>query len=153
MRGGPRASDADGALVRLEDQDRGRWDAARDRGGDRAGRALAAPGRVGPYQLQAAIAAVHDEARDAHRTRTGPRSSGLYEVLRRVSPSPVVELNRAVALGQVAGPEAGLAAVDALGGGPVSSPSTGSSTRPGPTSCAGWDAGRRRPTRTSVPSS
>jgi RNA polymerase sigma-70 factor (ECF subfamily) len=70
-------------------------------------------GRVGPYQLQAAIAAVHDEALVAPDT-DWPQILGLYDVLRRVSPSPVVDLNRAVALAQVAGPEVGLAAVDAL---------------------------------------
>ncbi len=69
--------------------------------------------RVGPYQLQAAIAAVHDEAPAAAET-DWVQILGLYEVLARVAPSPVVSLNRAVALAQVAGPAAGLAAVDAL---------------------------------------
>jgi RNA polymerase sigma-70 factor (ECF subfamily) len=75
-------------------------------------------GRVGPYQLQAAIAAVHDEAAAADAT-DWPQILGLYEVLARVSPSPVVGLNRAVALAQVAGPAAGLAAADALAAEPV----------------------------------
>ena len=75
-------------------------------------------GRVGPYQLQAAIAAVHDEAASAADT-DWPQILGLYEVLLRMSPSPVVDLNRAVALAQVAGPAAGLAAVDALGADPA----------------------------------
>ena len=74
-------------------------------------------GRVGPYQLQAAIAAVHDEAPTAADTDWA-QILGLYEVLARVAPSPVVALNRAVALAEVAGPEAGLAAVDALAGDP-----------------------------------
>ena len=75
---------------------------------------------------------------------------GLYEVLARIAPSPVVALNRAVALAQVAGPETGLAAVDALGGDPAM-PTTCSSTRPAPTSCGGWSAGTRRSTPTGGP--
>ncbi|OGO57490.1 MAG: RNA polymerase subunit sigma-24 [Chloroflexi bacterium RBG_16_72_14] len=102
-----------GELVRLEDQDRGRWDAAAIAEGralvDRALRL----GRAGPYQLQAAIAAVHDEAPTAAAT-DWPQILGLYEVLARLAPSPVVSLNRAVAVAEVAGPAAGLAAVDAL---------------------------------------
>ncbi len=74
--------------------------------------------RVGPYQLQAAIAAVHDEAPSTDET-DWVQILGLYEVLARVAPSPVVSLNRAVALAQVAGYEAGLAAVDALAGDPA----------------------------------
>jgi RNA polymerase sigma-70 factor (ECF subfamily) len=107
-----------GALVRLEDQDRMLW-SAREVAEGRAitDRALRM-GRVGPYQLQAAIAAVHDEAATAADT-DWPQILGLYEVLRRLTPSPVVELNRAVALAQVAGPEAGLAAVDGLGADPA----------------------------------
>jgi RNA polymerase sigma-70 factor (ECF subfamily) len=107
-----------GALVRLEDQDRTLW-SAREVAEGRAitDRALRM-GRVGPYQLQAAIAAVHDEAATAADT-DWPQILGLYEVLRRLTPSPVVELNRAVALAQVAGPEAGLAAVDGLGADPA----------------------------------
>lgn len=108
-REGPR-----GELIRLEDQDRSRWDATGiAEGRARVERALRM-GRVGPYQLQAAIAAVHAEAATAADT-DWPQILGLYELLRRVTPSPVVDLNRAVALAQVAGPEAGLAAVDALG--------------------------------------
>jgi RNA polymerase sigma-70 factor, ECF subfamily len=103
----------DGALVRLEDQDRSRW----SRPGIEEGTALVEhalrQGRVGPYQLQAAIAAVHDEAASAADT-DWPQILGLYEVLLRVTPSPVIALNRAVALGEVAGPGPGLAAVDAL---------------------------------------
>ena len=114
----PAREGADGSLVRLEDQDRGRWSAAEiDEGRAIVDRALRM-GRVGPYQLQAAIAAVHDEATTAAAT-DWPQILGLYEVLRRLSPSPVVDLNRAVALAQVAGPEAGLAVVDALGADPA----------------------------------
>ncbi len=108
----------DGSLVRLEDQDRGLWSAPEIAEGraivDRALRM----GRVGPYQLQAAIAAVHDEAADSAAT-DWPQILGLYEVLQRVAPSPVVDLNRAVALAQVAGPATGLAAIDALGTDPA----------------------------------
>jgi RNA polymerase sigma-70 factor (ECF subfamily) len=104
---------ADGSLIRLEEQDRSRWDAARIEEGRALVEQALRVGRVGPYQLQAAIAAVHDEAATPGAT-DWPQVLGLYDVLRRVAPSPVVDLNRAVALGQVMGPEAGLAAVDAL---------------------------------------
>jgi RNA polymerase sigma-70 factor (ECF subfamily) len=108
----------DGALVRLEDQDRGRWSAAEiEEGRAIVDRALRM-GRVGPYQLQAAIAAVHDEAATAADT-DWLQILGLYEVLQRMTPSPVVDLNRAVALAQVAGPATGLAVVDALGADPA----------------------------------
>jgi RNA polymerase sigma-70 factor, ECF subfamily len=106
-------TDAAGDLVLLDDQDRSRWDQARIAEGrglvERAMRMV----RVGPYQLQAAIAAVHDEATTAAAT-DWPQILGLYEVLARVAPSPVVELNRAVALAMVAGPAAGLEVVDAI---------------------------------------
>jgi RNA polymerase sigma-70 factor (ECF subfamily) len=103
-----------GELIRLEDQDRARWDAGQIAEGRVLVERALRIGRVGPYQLQAAIAAVHDEAPTAADTDWA-QILGLYEVLRRVAPSPVVDLNRAVALAQVEGPEAGLAAVDALG--------------------------------------
>ena len=139
-----------GELVRLEDQDRSRWDAPRIAEGRALVERALRMGRVGPYQLQAAIAAVHDEAATAADTDWA-QILGLYEVLRRVAPSPVVDLNRAVALAQVAGPEAGLAAVDALARRTRRWPSTGSSTRPAPTSCGGWAAGARRCPPTSTP--
>ena len=75
-------------------------------------------GRVGPYQLQAAIAAVHDEA-PRPRRRTGRRSSGLYEVLARVAPSPVVALNRAVAVAQWRGPRLASRPMDTLAADPA----------------------------------
>jgi RNA polymerase sigma-70 factor, ECF subfamily len=105
--------DAAGDLVSLEDQDRSLWDA--DHIAEGRGlllTALCGP-RSGPYALQAAIAAVHDEAA-AVSTTDWPQVVALYEVLRRVSPSPVVELNRAVAVAMRDGPQAGLAALDAL---------------------------------------
>ena len=101
--------DAAGDLVLLEDQDRSLWDRAADRrspGPDRA--SACATRRVGPYVLQAAIAAVHAEAPSAGETDWA-QIVALYDVLRRVDPSPVVALNRAVAIGMRDGPEAGLA--------------------------------------------
>jgi len=106
-----------GELVRLEDQDRGRWSQPEIEEGTALVEDVLRMGRVGPYQLQAAIAAVHAEATRAADT-DWPQILGLYEVLLRVAPSPVVALNRAVALGQVAGPAAGLAAAEALGSDP-----------------------------------
>ncbi|CAM5585378.1 RNA polymerase sigma factor (plasmid) [Streptomyces viridifaciens] len=105
--------DAAGELVSLEDQDRALWDA--DRIAEGRGLVIAAlcGPRPGPYALQAAIAAVHDEAADV-ATTDWPQVVALYDVLLRVSPSPVVELNRAVAVAMRDGPEAGLAALDAL---------------------------------------
>ncbi|MEY4549220.1 MAG: hypothetical protein RL685_5415 [Pseudomonadota bacterium] len=104
--------DAAGDLVLLEEQDRARWDQAQileARG--LIDRALGLR-RVGPYLLQAAIADVHSAAPSTAET-DWPQIVALYDVLGRVDPSPVVELNRAVALGMRDGPAAGLAAVDA----------------------------------------
>jgi RNA polymerase sigma-70 factor (ECF subfamily) len=107
-----------GELVRLEDQDRGLWDAVRVAEGQAMVERALRQRRVGPYQLQAAIAAVHDEAASTDET-DWVQILGLYEVLARVAPSPVVSLNRAVALAQVAGYATGLAAIDALAGDPA----------------------------------
>ena len=113
----PAREDPDGALVLLEDQDRTRWDLAEiEEGSALVDRALRM-GRVGPYQLQAAIAAVHSEATSADAT-DWPQILGLYELLGRVAPSPVVTLNRAVAVAHLAGPAAALAIVDGLAGDP-----------------------------------
>jgi RNA polymerase sigma-70 factor (ECF subfamily) len=100
-----------GSLVLLEDQDRGLWDEAEIAGAHRAlERALALPSD-GPYALQAAIAAAHsDDASD------WPRIAGLYARLALVEPSPVVELNRAVAVAMARGPEAGLDLLDRIEG-------------------------------------
>jgi RNA polymerase sigma-70 factor (ECF subfamily) len=98
----------DGALVSLADQDRSRWDAARIA----EGRALIG-GAVGPYMLQAAIAAVHADA-GAWEATDWPRIAALYAQLGRVDPSPVVTVNRAVAVGFADGPRAGLALLDAV---------------------------------------
>jgi RNA polymerase sigma-70 factor, ECF subfamily len=106
-------TDSDGHLVLLEDQDRRRWDQGRiAEGRDLVERAMRMR-RIGAYQLQAAIAAVHDEATTARET-DWVQILGLYEVLARIQPSTVVELNRAVALAMVAGPAAGLEVVDAI---------------------------------------
>lgn len=103
----------EGELVLLEDQDRSLW----DRGLMAEGRALAeqalASRRVGAYALQAAIAATHAEAVDARATDWA-RIVGLYDLLARVAPSPVVELNRAVAVAMRDGPQAGLDLTEAL---------------------------------------
>jgi len=106
-------SDEHGELVLLEHQDRSRWDAGLIAEGQRlVGLALASR-RFGPYSLQAALAAVHAEAPDLAST-DWPRMLALYDALLQLQPSPVVELNRAVALAMRDGPEAGLAALDAI---------------------------------------
>jgi RNA polymerase sigma factor (sigma-70 family) len=103
-----------GAPVLLLDQDRGRWDQLLIRRGLAAlGRAEALGGARGPYALQAAIAACHARARTPAETDWG-RIAALYESLAELAPSPVVELNRAVAVAMAFGPAAGLELVDAL---------------------------------------
>jgi RNA polymerase sigma-70 factor (ECF subfamily) len=106
-------SAADGALILLEDQDRTLWN--RDQiaeGSALVERALASR-RFGPYTLQAAIAAVHAEAPTAAGTDWA-QIVGLYDVLLRAEPSPIVELNRAAAVAMRDGPAAGLALIDAI---------------------------------------
>ncbi|HJX88180.1 MAG TPA: RNA polymerase sigma factor, partial [Gemmatimonadales bacterium] len=103
----------EGDLVLLADQDRSRWDRARIAEGSALVQRALASRRFGPYTLQAAIAAVHAEAPAAEDTDWG-QIVGLYEVLLRVEPSPVVELNRAAAVAMRDGPAAGLALVDAI---------------------------------------
>jgi RNA polymerase sigma-70 factor (ECF subfamily) len=106
--------DAEGSLVLLEEQDRSRWDRGQIEEGlalvDRALRAVRPPG---PYALQAAIAALHAQAATPEAT-DWPQIAAIYGVLSRLYPSPVVELNRAVSVAMVDGPEAGLRLVDAL---------------------------------------
>jgi len=105
--------DDGGMLVLLEDQDRSRWDkAAIDEGRELVERALRLR-RVGPYQLQAAIAAVHA---NVEGDTDWPQIVALYGELARLLPSPVVELNRAAALAMAEGPERGLEAVDRIEG-------------------------------------
>jgi len=103
----------EGDLVLLADQDRSRWDRARIAEGSALVQRALASRRFGPYTLQAAIAAVHAEAPAAEDTDWG-QIVGLYEVLLRIEPSPVVELNRAAAVAMRDGPAAGLALVDAI---------------------------------------
>ena len=101
-----------GEAILLLDQDRSRWDQLLIRRGlDALARAEALGGAAGPYALQAAIAAYHARARVAADTDWS-RIAELYQALQDVAPSPVVELNRAVAVGMAAGPAAGLALVD-----------------------------------------
>jgi predicted RNA polymerase sigma factor len=98
---------ADGTLIALADQDRSLWNRAYiDEGTTLISDALA-HAALGPYQLQAAIAAVHDEARSTHDT-DWPQILALYELLARVAPNPMVTLNHAVAVAVVHGPRAGL---------------------------------------------
>jgi predicted RNA polymerase sigma factor len=103
-----------GEPVLLLDQDRARWDHLLIRRGLAAlARAERLGGALGPYALQAAIAACHARARTAAET-DWERIAALYGALARLAPSPVVELNRAVAVSMAFGPEAGLELVDAL---------------------------------------
>jgi RNA polymerase sigma factor (sigma-70 family) len=106
--------DADGRPVLLADQDRSRWDRVLiHRGLAALARAEGCGTALGPYALQAAIAACHARARSVERT-DWPRIAALYEALAELTPSPVVELNRAVAISRAYGPAAGLELVDAL---------------------------------------
>ena len=108
-----------GEPILLLDQDRARWDQLLiHRGLAALARAQSFDMRPGPYVLQAAIAACHARARTAAET-DWPRITSLYELLARVAPSPVVELNRAVAVAMAYGPRAGLEIVDALASEPA----------------------------------
>ncbi|MEJ7771311.1 MAG: sigma-70 family RNA polymerase sigma factor [Geodermatophilaceae bacterium] len=106
---------ADGSLVPLADQRRELWNKPQIDEGTALITRILGTANVGPYQLQAAIAAVHDEAPSNEQT-DWPQILALYEVLARVSPGPIVTLNRAVALGMVDGPRAGLALLGTLDG-------------------------------------
>jgi RNA polymerase sigma factor (sigma-70 family) len=102
-----------GELVPLDAQDRSRWDRAAIVEGVALLTAALARGAVGPYQLQAAIAAVHDEAPSAAET-DWPQILALYTLLERIADNPMVSLNRAIAVAMVEGPAAGLTLLDAL---------------------------------------
>ena len=103
----------DGELVLLDDQDRGRWDAVRvEEGAALVERALRM-GHPGPFQLQAAIAALHDGARTPDAT-DWPQIAALYGELERRSPSPVVALNHAVAVAMAEGADVGLARIEGI---------------------------------------
>ena len=109
----PARTSPTGDLVLLAEQDRSRWDAVLVAEGQALVRRCLRRNRPGPYQLQAAIAAVHSDAATAAATDWG-QVVALYDQLLALSPSPVVALNRAVAVAEVAGPAAGLEIVDGL---------------------------------------
>jgi RNA polymerase sigma factor (sigma-70 family) len=111
----PARTGPDGALIPLEEQDRGRWDQASIEEGVALVSASLARSALGPYQLQAAIAAVHAEAPSMADT-DWPQILVLYRILERISPNPMVTLNSAVAVAMVEGPRAGLAVLDTLTG-------------------------------------
>ena len=115
----PARTDAQGRPVLLLEQDRSRWDPLLIlRGLAALARAEALVGAIGPYALQAALAACHARAAEAAAT-DWPRIVALYDALAQVAPSPVVELNRAVAVGMAFGPAAGLEIVDGLAAVPL----------------------------------
>jgi RNA polymerase sigma-70 factor (ECF subfamily) len=107
------ARSADGALVLLRDQDRTRWDRAPIDEGQTIVRACIRVGRPGPYQLQAAIQAVHSHA-ESYEATDWLQIVELYDHLLGVSPTPVVALNRAIAVAETEGPEVALATIDAI---------------------------------------
>jgi RNA polymerase sigma-70 factor (ECF subfamily) len=109
----PARTSASGELVLLDEQDRALWDASLIAEGCALVEQALTTRRFGPYGLQAAIAAVHAEAPSAEHT-DWPQIVGLYDVLLRAVPSPVIELNRAVALAMRDGPLAGLQQVEAI---------------------------------------
>jgi RNA polymerase sigma-70 factor (ECF subfamily) len=109
--------DGEGELVALEEQDRSQWERGEIDEATRLLEQSLQKGRVGPYQLQAAIAACHADAIDAAST-DWVEIAALYKQLAKVMPSPVVELNRAVAVAMADGPAAGLALVDGLAAAP-----------------------------------
>jgi len=111
----PARTGPDGALIPLAEQDRGLWDAAAIQGGVALITDTLRRGAPGPYQVQAAIAAVHDEAPRAEDT-DWPQILALYELLARWEHNPVVTLNHAVALAMVRGPRAGLDLLSTVAG-------------------------------------
>jgi RNA polymerase sigma-70 factor (ECF subfamily) len=110
-------TDRDGRLLLLEEQDRSHWDRAVIAEGGELVRQALRRGRPGRFAIQAAIAAVHAEA-PSYEATDWPQILGLYDALLAVWRSPVVELNRAVAVAMVEGPAAGLLALDAVAGDP-----------------------------------
>jgi predicted RNA polymerase sigma factor len=103
----PARTGPDGALIPMGEQDRSKWNAGYIAEGVALITGALPRGAVGPYQLQAAIAAIHDEAPDAAAT-DWPQIVALYELLLRISDNPVVALNHAVAVAMASGPRAGL---------------------------------------------
>ena len=114
----PARASPDRSLVPLAEQDRSRWDAAAIAEGVALITATLASAPIGPYQLQAAIAAVHDEATRAEDT-DWPQILQLYGMLHALSPGPMVQLNRIVALAEVHGPVLALAQLDLAEGDPA----------------------------------
>jgi RNA polymerase sigma-70 factor (ECF subfamily) len=106
---------AEDVLVTLPEQDRSRWDAGLVAEGHQLVRACLRRGRPGPYQLQAAVNAVHTDAASAEDT-DWRQIAALYDQMYALTPTPVVALNRAVAVGERDGPAAGLAALEAVDG-------------------------------------
>jgi RNA polymerase sigma-70 factor (ECF subfamily) len=104
---------ASGELILLDDQDRGRWDVGRIAEGRTLVEGALAERRPGAYQLQAAIAALHDEATTPADT-DWPQIATLYRALHELTPTPVVELNLAAAVAMADGPAVGLAMMDGL---------------------------------------
>ncbi|MFC5830568.1 RNA polymerase sigma factor [Nonomuraea insulae] len=109
----PARTGPDGALIPMAEQDRGRWNAAYIAEGVELVTGALPRGTPGPYQLQAAIAAVHDEAPTAEET-DWPQIAALYELLLRISDNPMVALNQAVAVAMARGPQAGLDLLERL---------------------------------------
>jgi predicted RNA polymerase sigma factor len=109
----PARTGPDGALIPMAEQDRSTWNAGYIAEGIDLISASLPRGTVGPYQIQAAIAAVHDEAPTAGDT-DWPQIVALYEVLLQISDNPVVRLSHAVAAAMVRGPDAGLELLDRL---------------------------------------
>jgi len=114
----PARTDADGAMIRLADQDRTRWDRALIAEGHDLVRACLRRNQPGPFQIQAAIAAVHADAATSDETDWA-QIVALYDHLYDLRPNPVVALNRAVAVAELRGPAAGLAALDGIDVGDV----------------------------------
>ena len=134
-------------LVLLADQDRRLWDRGLIDEGQELVRRCLRRGQPGPYQLQAAINAVHSDAPDTAGTDWGQIVT-LYDQLMALQPGPVVALNRAVAVAELEGPGPALELVDAA----RTWTSTTASTPSGPTSCGAWAARTKRPPPTSGPS-
>ncbi len=106
-------ADRNGALVRLADQDRSRWNSARLEEGRFFMRACLARNQPGPYQIQAAINAVHSDAADSASTDWA-QILVLHDRLLEMNPGPVIALNRAIVVAEIEGPARALALVDAL---------------------------------------
>ena len=137
----------DGSLVPLAEQDRARWDRTQIAEGTALITAALPEGDVGPYQLQAAIAAVHDEAATMADT-DWPQILALYDLLELAAPNPFTTLNRAVAVAMVRGPDAGLAAAGRPGGRQADGAAPPPDRHPG---APAGTSGRRRRGRCGLP--